>query len=210
MTINLYSVLTAYGTVYETSHKLKNPKDFVKWTEENFTYVKYNPRKDIRRYGLSITSLDGGLSGIPDLDSIGEYNTEHRSILTERSFKTFTPVYEYADLQKILKPIESSIFRSHILRLDPGGFFPPHRDFKGLRFDSFRLIIPLQNVNPPDFNFIIEDKIYHWKEGTVYFVDTARMHYLFNASFEPSYFIVYNIDLNEDTIRYITKNLKQR
>ena len=44
---------------------------FVAWTEENFEYVQYNPRKPINRYGLSVTSLDGGCSCIPDLDSLG-------------------------------------------------------------------------------------------------------------------------------------------
>ncbi|MBX3032387.1 MAG: hypothetical protein KF865_00555 [Bdellovibrionaceae bacterium] len=34
----------------------------------------YNPRKNIARQGLSLTSLDGGLGGIPDLDSLMEYN----------------------------------------------------------------------------------------------------------------------------------------
>ena len=61
----LYSYLTVYGSMYETKHKLKNPDKFLSWTEDNFDYVKYNPRKDINRYGLSITSLDGGLSGRP-------------------------------------------------------------------------------------------------------------------------------------------------
>ena len=36
-------------------------------------WKQYNPRKSIDRQGLSITSLDGGLSGIPDLDSLFVY-----------------------------------------------------------------------------------------------------------------------------------------
>lgn len=210
MSNELYSILTMYGTVYETTHRLENTIDFIKWTEENFNYIKYNPRKDIKRYGLSITSLDGSLSGIPDLDSLGEYNKENNTRFKEKDFRTFTSVYEYPDLQKMLKPIENNIFRSHILKLDPGGYFPPHRDFRGLKFDSFRLIVPLGNMNPPNFNFVIEDKIYHWNEGSVYFVDTAKMHYLFNASTNPSYLIVYNVDLTDDTVRFVIKNLVHR
>ena len=204
----MYHYLSAYGTVYETNYKLNNPFNFVKWTEENFTYVKYNPRKEINRYGLSLTSLSGDLTGIPDLDSLYEYNKENNTCYTEKDFKTFTSVYDYEDLKKCISPIEKYLFRSHILKLGTGGFFPPHRDFHGMNFDSFRIIIPLANMNPPAFTFIIDEKMQHWNNGSLYFVDTAKMHYLFNASFSPSYMIVLNVELNEDTVNFITKNMK--
>ena len=205
----LYNYLTVYGSMYETTHKLKNARKFVSWTEENFDYIKYNPRKDINRYGLSITSLDGGLSGRPDLDSLYEYNKENNTNYNERDFTKFTPVYEYEDLKNCIAPIEKDIFRSHILKLNPGGYFPPHRDFYGMDIDSFRIIIPLANMDPPSFTFVIEDKIQQWNMGSLYFVDTAKMHYLFNASFDPTYMIVFNVNLNKNTINFITQNMKQ-
>lgn len=207
MSLELYNHLTVYGSVYDTNYFLPQSENFVAWTEENFDYVHYNPRKDIKRYGLSITSLDGGTSGVPDLDSLKDYNRENNTQLTECDFKTVTPVYEYPDLKTILDPIRPYLFRSHILRLDSGGFFPPHRDFGGLVIDSFRLIIPLQNTNVPEFTFIVDGKIQHWVNGRVYFVDTAKMHYLFNSGFKPTYFIVLNIELNKDTLDYVTKEL---
>jgi hypothetical protein len=207
MSLELYNYLSIYGTVYETSHKLKSYLKFVKWTEENFTYVRYNPRKEINRYGLSITSLSGELNGIPDLDSLYEYNKENNTNYVEQDFKTFTEVYNYEDLKECIYPIEKHIFRSHILKLESGGFFPGHRDIRGMNFDSFRIIIPLENMNPPLFTFIVDNKIQHWNYGKLYFVDTAKMHYLFNASFSPSYMIVLNIELNEDTVNFVTKNM---
>jgi len=207
MSLELYSHLTVYGSVYATNHFLSKSEKFVTWTEENFNYTHYNLRKDIRRYGLSITSLDGGISGVPDLDSLKDYNRENNTALIERDFSTTTPVYEHPDLKKILDPIRPHLFRSHILKLDSGGFFPPHRDFGGLNIDSFRLIIPLQNTNVPEFTFIVDDKIQHWVNGRVYFVDTAKMHYLFNAGFKPTYFIVLNVALNTDTVNYVTTQL---
>lgn len=206
----LYNHLTVYGTAYQTSHKIDNPKDFVKWSEENFTYVPYNPRTNINRYGLSITSLDGGLSGVPDLDSIYEYNKENNTRYKERDFTKFTPVYNNVSLQKCIDPIKQYIYRSHILKLGPGGFFPPHRDFHGLNIESFRIILPLKNMNPPDFTFIIDNQIQYWKEGFLYFVDTAKMHYLFNAGFDDIYMIVFNVDLNVETINFITNNMKHK
>ena len=207
MSIDLYNQLTVYGSVYQTKHSMLNPKDFVNWTEKNFTYVQYNPRKKINRQGLSITSLDGNILGIPDLDSLLEYNIENESKYKERDFKIKTPVYYYDDLKKIIDPIGDYIFRSHVLKINMGGFFPPHRDFYGRKIDSFRLIVPLLNCNAPRFNFIIEDTILNWEHGSMYFVDTAKMHYLFNMNIEPAYMIVLNVDLNEKTIDYITQNL---
>ena len=208
--IELYTLLTTYGTVYKTKHKLKSPEKFVEWTEQNFTYVKYNPRKDINRYGLSLTSLDGGLSGVPDLDSLIEYEKETGVQYLEQDFRTKTPVYYYKELEETLRPIENNIFRSHVLKLSPGGFFPPHRDYFGMYFDNYRAIIPLQNMNPPKHNFIVEDKFIQWDLGSLYFLDTAKMHYLFNASLETMYMIVLNVDLNEDTVKFITENMEYK
>lgn len=210
MSIELYHYLNVYGTSYETKHKLPKPAEFVKWTEENFTYVRYNHRKNIQRYGLSITSLDGGVSGIPDLDSLLEYNKENNTRYREKDFKVFTPVSEYKPLKDLIEPIRNDIFRSHILKLESSGYFPPHRDFYGMEIDSFRLLIPLVNCNPPSLTFIIDDKVQQWIHGTVYFIDTAKMHYLFNASADPAYMIVLNVDLTENAINYVTKNLKYR
>jgi hypothetical protein len=204
----MYNYLSAYGTVYETTHRLNDPEKFIKWTEENFTYVKYNPRKDINRYGLSLTSLNGELDGVPDLDSLYEYNKENKTSYGERDFRTFTPLYEYQELQECIKPIEKYLFRSHILKLGPGGFFPPHRDFYGMNFDSFRIIVPLLNMDPPAFTFIVDAEVQHWNHGSFYFVDTAKMHYLFNAGFSNVYMLVLNVELNEDTVNFITKNMK--
>ena len=210
MTLELYSNLATYGSVYQTSHYMDDTKGFVKWSEENFEYVKYNPRKDVNRYGLSITSLSGGVDGVPDLDSILEYNRENGTEYTENDFATPTPVYDYPSLSKVLDPIKDHICRSHVLRMDPGGFFPPHRDFGGDNFTSYRILIPLQNMNPPDFSFIVEDKIQNWVNGYLYFLDAAKMHYLFNASFASTYMIVLNVVINKHTVDFVTKNLRYR
>ena len=210
MTLDLYNHLTVYGTVVETSHKLTNTDKFVAWTEENFDYVKYNPRKFVNRFGLSLTSLDGGITGVPDLDSLYEYNQESDIKYTEQDFRTTTLVYKYPEITKILKPIKNNLFRSHIIKLETGGFFPPHRDFRGMDIDSFRIIIPLKNMKPPAFTFIVDGIVQHWNEGSLYFVDTAKMHYLFNASFDPVYMIVLNVNLNETTVKFITNYLQHR
>ena len=72
--MGLYETLIQMGNIYELNFSI----DIVALLEQLKTFqdqwVQYNPYKpNINRQGLSITSLDGGLSGIPDLYSLSEY-----------------------------------------------------------------------------------------------------------------------------------------
>ena len=69
--------LTQYGQLIELDITT-DAEAMIAWANE-FDWVKYNPRKDINRWGLSITSLDGGITGVPDLDSLYEYNKENKT-----------------------------------------------------------------------------------------------------------------------------------
>lgn len=189
----LYASLTQYGSVFPLTLHFRRARQYVEWTEDNFNYSQYNPRKPNNRYGLSLTSLDGGTSGGPDLDSIPEYNRENGTDYRERDFSVITPAYS-KELQEVLQPFNPFLFRTHVLKLGPGGFFPPHRDqISELR--SFRLIIPLKNTSPPSCMFVVDGEIKQWQEGRVYFVDTVKEHTLVNASYQNSYWLVANVDL---------------
>ncbi len=199
----LYQTITQYGDFIRLNYRFESVK-YVNWTEENYSYVKYNPRKPIARYGLSLTSLDGGLSGVPDLDSLHEYNEEHFTSYEEKDFNVLTPAYKQnQDIQKFLKPFEGHFFRTHILKLDPGGFFPNHRDFRHTNLESCRLISPLKNP----CTFILEDKILNWRVGHLYFLNTAKVHQLFNSTLDPSYWLVVNLEVTEKTAETILTNL---
>jgi hypothetical protein len=198
-----YCHLAMFGAYYSINYTLTNPDDIVTEIEEKFEFLRYNPRKDIDRWGLSITSLDGGMSGIPNLDSLLQYNNENNTSFKEEDFSTPTPVYEY--FKDILDPFKSWLGRTHILKINPGGYFPPHHDAHDLK--TFRLIVPLQNVSPPNISFIVEDKILNLEVGRVYFVDTVKMHYLFNTSEKPTYWIVINVKTTPESVKKIIRNM---
>ena len=104
----LYQTITQYGDFIRLGFNFDS-KTYIKWTEENFDYVKYNPRKPIARYGLSLTSLDGGLSGIPDLDSLHEYNQENKTNYEEKDFNVYTDAYiKNENIKKFLYPFEGN------------------------------------------------------------------------------------------------------
>ena len=201
--------LTQYGQFIELDITT-DAEAMIAWANE-FDWVKYNPRKDINRWGLSVTSLDGGLSGRPDLDSLYEYNKENGTGYNEKDFNVPTPVLN-DQIKNLLEPWKDNYYRTHFLKFGPGGFFPPHRDwnYHSGRADSFRLIMPLRNVNPPYFNFVLEDKMLHWEVGRLYFVDTLKMHYLFNSGFNDSYWLIVNVDLNPDTVNTTLARFNQK
>lgn len=199
----LYSTLTRFGDYYPL--RLENPiGDIVKDLENNYEWVRYNPRKDIDRWGLSITSLDGGLSGRPDLDSLYEHYSETGEIYREPDFNTKTSVYQY--FEKSLDPLQKHLGRTHVIKLNRGAYFPPHRDNKHANIESFRLFLPL-NYDKQTIFFMLEDKKMEFDNGKMYFIDTAKMHTLFNTREEPFYFIVANIILSkesvDDTLKFI-------
>jgi len=177
---------------------------------KDFKYLQYNPRKDIKRYGLSITSLDGNMDGI-DLDSIKEYNKENNTEYDELSFQAFTSVYyESQEIQKITEPFLGHIGRSHILHLPEGGYFPPHRDLPVYveQQNSLRVLVPLKGCNPPDMYFMYEDKPLHFEHGRAYFLNTNKAHNLF--AFKDSYMIVLNIKTSEEVYQILGDNFQAR
>lgn len=197
-----YSSLLSYGDFIP----LKLTCDVNKLFDEtkDFSYQKYNPRKPhIHRFGLSITSLDGELGGI-DLDSFKEYNKEHGTNYDEHSFRRHTDVYfQSKQIRKVCEPFKGNLLRSHIIHLPEGGYFPPHRDRPGYgdKQYSFRVIVPLKNCNPPHLYFMYEDKQLYFEHGRAYFLNTNKYHSLF--AFKDSYFIVLNVDCNEESYNII-------
>ena len=200
---NLYNTILAYGdqiklNLYHSSSIISKLKQFDNdWSE-------YNPRKNINRWGLSVTNLDGKLGSGPDLDSLYEYNKENKTNYTELDFDVPTPAYnivsEYCD------PFKKWLFRTHFIKLKPGGFFPDHVDNIGPNISSFRLIVPIETLNSLDDGyFIYDDKILQWKYNQLYFLNTCKRHTVFNANLdEDSIFLVMNVKLTKESVYEVT------
>jgi len=192
----LYSTLTRFGDYYPLKLE-NNTGSIIKDLNDKFDWVQYNPRKKIDREGLSITSLDGGMTGNPDLDSLYEYYNKTGIALDETNFTTKTPVYDY--FKQWLDPLQAHLGRTHVIRLNPGAYFPPHRDNKHSNIASFRLFLPLNYASNQNF-FLLEDSKMEFKNGVMYFIDTAKMHTLFNTNEKPFYFVVANVILTQESV----------
>lgn len=173
-------------------------------------WSQYNPRKpNIKRQGLCVLNERGKTGPGPALDSLKELNSENNILWNESDFDKPTELYyESNALQNLLSDKLTWCIRTHFIRLEPGGFFPPHRDHTRGVQNTFRLIVPIENCNPPDCRFMLEDTSLYWEYFRLYFVNTTKVHTLFNASpTKNSIWLVINAKLCEESIEFIEKYL---
>lgn len=145
----------------------------------------YNLRNSNNRWGLSVTSLDGGLSGIPDLDSLLQYNKINNTNIKNSDINKYTDVYDSSlELQKIIEPWKPWLGRCHFLRIDKGGYFPEHYDINKLDYDydEIRFIAFVNKCDKKDLKFIYEDTVRDIKDGQLFYFNANKRHSVFSTS----------------------------
>ncbi len=204
----LTELIVHFGDVIELSFPKWNVEETNKILSQSPHWVQYNPRKANNRKGLSVTSLDGGYSGVPDLDSLKEYNYINKTAFQENDFKKQTPIVSEIPELKLLLNAFPNHGRCHFLRLDAGGFFPPHRDNGSISAlpKTFRIIVPLINFGGNSCIWIQDGKIINLNQGITYFINTTKNHSLFSFS-DMSCCFVMNVFVNELSIKTILNNL---
>lgn len=206
----LFSHLSSLGDFYPLTTEFDSFKFQDELSSNSFDWVRYNKSKSWSfRYGLSLFSLDGSIDGAIDLNSVREWNKKHDMKLTEMSFRAPTPIWShFQSISDKFNEIESHLGRSHLLRLDEGGIFPPHRDsYKGID-PCFRLIA-FFNTSPEILHLVVDSKICHFSTNRVYFLNTRKIHSV--VSFAPGgILLVLNVDLNPTTTEYVVDRVLQR
>ena len=170
-------------------------------------WKQYNPRKfGFNRFGLSLTSLDGGMSGIPDLDSLLEYNAINGTDYNEGDFRTPTELLRTSkSLQGGLVDLLPHLGRSHIINLKKGGFFPPHRDSYHLSPNVFRLFAMISGTED-SYKFLIDDKNYYFQPGKIYLFNSMLAHSVFSFS-DYMKMLVLNVDLTPTAVKLVLRNI---
>lgn len=179
---HLTDFITNFGQVVEFDFPLWDTVRAQSILEKHPGWVRYQPHKPNNRWGLSVTSLDGNFSGKPDLYSLREWNEMHGTQYWEADFKARTNIVDFIpELNPFLDFFGNSLGRVHFLRLDAGGFFPPHRD-NGAIVDSpsFRIIVPINNFGKNQMKWIQEEQVLTMEVGRTYFINTTRPHSLFS------------------------------
>lgn len=204
-TTNLFS---CFGDVIELNFPRFDVMNVELVLKDHPGWKRYNPRKNIPRYGLSVTSLDGGYSGVPDLDSLYEYNKEFETEYDDSDFKARTDiVHLIPELGPLLDSFNAGLGRCHFLRLDAGGFFPPHRDNgHSVPSKNIRIIVPLLNTGNTQWKWIQEDTVLHLEAGKAYCINTTKVHSVYSFV-DNCVMLVMNITANSQTIKAVTENL---
>lgn len=191
--------------------------NFPKWDTQKMTEILlrhpewkvYQPHKPgYNRYGLSVTSLDGGYSGEPDLYSLIEYRKMTGKGYSEGDFNKRTNIVEFLpEINELLDFFTPALGRVHFLRLDKGGFFPPHRD-NGLftTVKSYRILVPIHGFGINDMKWIQDEQILNLREGHVYFINTTRNHSLFSFT-DNCIMLVLNVMDDKDVLDRLVKKV---
>tara|TARA_B100000941_G_C28282354_1_gene437172 strand:- start:62 stop:703 length:642 start_codon:yes stop_codon:yes gene_type:complete len=145
-------------------------------------WKKYNPTKINNRWGLSVTSIDGGLHGVPDLASLRDWELQTGEVVHNHDLNVPTPVWEQCPtLQQILEPWKPWLGRCHFLRMDRGSFFPEHFDInkEDYSYDEVRFV-GFVKCNEYDFKWIYDDRVIKGRPGTLWYFNGNKRHSVFS------------------------------
>jgi len=205
---NLYLHLTSLGDVIPLDFVINTKKLNQELEEFKNSWKQYNPRKDYGRDALALTSLKGEMAGI-NLDSLREYNLENHTNYKEADFNVRTEVADKCKSLHELLNIFDTMGRSHILRLQKGGFFPSHRDGKINEVSCFRVLTMLDKCQTKDVVFLLEDRRLVLEIGRPYIINTRKLHSVFSFT-EGSMQCVLNIPLTDKNYRNICKRFREK
>ena len=203
-----YNDIVSCGDVILLKNRL-NVENLKKQIEK-YKFRQYNTNKPlIDRKAISITN-NKDLEPHIDLESLLEINKKTGLNLRDKDFRDKTEVYYNSnEIKKVIFGFEEHLGRSHIIVHGNGGYFPPHRDIYSPRDEciSMRFFVPVENCNPPSSYFMIDEKLQPWEHGRCYFINTNKMHH-FMTYYGPATFIVFNVDVNEDSLYILLRNFE--
>jgi hypothetical protein len=184
---------------YDVVNKLEQYKD---------NWCPYNTKKDKvnNRWGLPLTSFDGDITSNQHLNSFGYMQRYHGQEYKEEDFNIPTVAYEQLnEIQNIVDIFKPYLGRVHILRIDQGGYFPPHRDFPGPDPEYVRLFSVFGKSKPENYSFILDGKLINPDNGYMYFANFQLDHSVFSYS-DGVYILIVTIKINRHTHDLILKH----
>jgi hypothetical protein len=127
---------------------------------------------------------------------------------TEKDFRTKTAAYQQiTGLHSALDPFSEHLGRTHVIRLDTGGFFPPHRDAIGPgEPHCFRLIMLLGECGRDGFVLLHSGQRIFLDRGILYYLDVRHEHALFSF-IDNCLVLVMNVLLNEESVELVLKHM---
>ncbi len=178
--LGLFQQLHVYGDIIPLKMKIDLDQVDRELIPFEKNWVQYNPEKSSNpRVGLSVTSLDGGMSGVPDLYSIYEWSKQTGRKVSERDFNVPTAAYNGCkSIHPLFEPFMPNVGRCRFVKFQPGGHFPPHRD-GSVSFqipDYFRILVPLGRTGADRFHFVHDGRLVEYEPGRPYLFNALKTH----------------------------------
>lgn len=172
-----------------------------KWVRQNAVKDPHN-----NRWALPITSASGSVTDTMHLSSFGYMKNQQGIEYNESDFSKPTELYhDISCIKNLVDIFYPDIGRIHFLRLDRGGFFPPHRDFKGVSPEYLRLISVFGNCSPENYAFILNGKLIYAEPEWLYFSNVQLDHCAFSFS-NSVYYLILTVKLTDRTHDIIMNN----
>lgn len=201
--LSLFQQLHVYGDIIPLK-PFVNPEQVTRELESfSQAWVQYNPSKSQNpRLGLSVTSLDGGMSGVPDLYSLYEWSKETGRKVSEKDFNKTTEAYRQCQaIHELVAPFQEHLGRCRFVKFAAGGHFPPHRD-GSVSFqvpDYFRILVPLANTGSDDFHFVHDGRLVPMESGRPYLFNALKTHSVVSYT-ENAMTLAVSVALNQEMV----------
>lgn len=204
----LYSKLCNLGNIVKLDWKVSHQETMDALKLYNAHWHPYNAVKteSNNRWGLSITSHDGSFIDSRDLNSFQILMNEDPNFYQESNFNTPTELLtNVPSLKSLYDQFAPNIGRCHFLKLNQGGFFPPHRDHHG-EPDYFRLFAVLNNHTDGNYAFLLDDQRIKFEPEHVYFVNFQINHTCFSFT-DDVIFLIFTVKLCQENVDKIINGL---
>ena len=204
----LWNSLCNMGDTVKLKFNFDPHKTLDQLEEFQDNWCPYNVKKDKvnNRWGLPLTSHTGDVLDNYHMNSFGYMQKYHNVEMREENFTTPTEAYhKLTELSPIIEQFRPDIGRVHLLRVDQGGFFPPHRDFVGISPEYFRLLAVFGKCKPENYVQMIDGRPIYPEPGFLYFVNFQLDHSVFSFS-DGLYSLILTVKLNQNSYDLVTKN----
>ena len=204
----IWNTLCNMGDTIKLKWKINEHEVLEQLEQFKDNWCPYNVKKDANnnRWGLPITSHSGDVMDNYHLNSFGYMQKYHDVEMKEENFTTPTEVYnKIPELAKLVDAFAPDIGRVHLLRVDQGGFFPPHRDFPGVGPEWMRLLLVFGKCKPENFVHMLDGKPMYPDPGYLYLVNFQKDHSVFSFS-DGLYALILTCKVNDRVHDLIINN----
>jgi len=169
-------------------------------------WVDYLPRTDRpnNRQALALTNLPG--TDHKTNISLAQASYAAKRKLSELDFSQPTDVYKNCTSLSGFLDQWNPLGRTFLVKSNIGGYFVPHRDHPSMPRDVFRLIVFLNNCNPLDYDWLMDDKKLQIEIGRVYYIITRLAHRTISWV-DNSIHLILNVPFNTENISKVVGKL---